>query len=71
MIVEQTFVNKPSFVSINCAVRKATASNATFIILRWGENQINLEYVSPYGWCGRGWIGKSGGQDIANKLNGR
>jgi hypothetical protein len=68
MIVERTFVNKPSFVSVNCAVRKAITDNATFIVLRWGENQINLEHTT-YGWCGRGWIGKSGGQDIANKLN--
>lgn len=68
MIVERDFVNKPSFVSINCAVRKAIADNATFIVLRWGENQINLEQTA-YGWTGFGWIGKSNAYDIASKLN--
>lgn len=68
MIVEHNFNNKPSFVSINCAVRKAVAKNATFIILQWGENQINLEHTT-YGWTGCGWIGKSNAYDIASKLN--
>ena len=68
MIVEKQFTNKPSFVSVNCNVRDAVAKGASLIILQWGENQINLERTA-YGWCGHGWIGKSNGYDIANKLN--
>ena len=68
MIVEKQFTNKPSFVSVNCAVRDAIADGAICVILQWGENQISVE-LTAYGWCGRGWIGKSNGQDIANKLN--
>ena len=68
MIVEREFNRKPSFVSVNCTVRDFVAEGATFIILRCGENQIIVERTA-YGWCGRGWIGKSCGQDIANKLN--
>jgi hypothetical protein len=68
MIVEKQFTNKPSFVSVNCNVRDAVAKGATFIILQWGENQINLERTT-YGWTGCGWIGKSNAYDIASKLN--
>jgi hypothetical protein len=68
MFYEKQFNRKPSFVSVNCAVRDFVAEGATFIVLRWGENQINVERTA-YGWCGRGWIGKSCGQDIAHKLN--
>lgn len=61
------FTRKPSFVSINCKIRDAIKAGHDWIQLTWGENQIILER-GPWGWDGRGWIGKTGGMDIANKL---
>ena len=68
MIVERSFTNKPSIVTIKAAIRKAIADGSDFIILQWGENQINIERT-VYGWCGRGWIGRNSGQDLANEIN--
>lgn len=65
---QREYVRKPSFVQLNCAVRDARAKGETFIQLVWGENQITLGN-SPRGWTGYGWIGKTGGSDIAQKLN--
>lgn len=62
------FARKPSFVQINCTIRNARAKGASFIQLTWGENQLTLER-SVSGWTGGGWIGKTGGQDIAQKFN--
>jgi hypothetical protein len=67
-MVQIDFERKPSFVSINVAIRKALAKGATWVQLVWGENQITLE-KTQYGWIGYGWIGKSSGHDIADKLN--
>lgn len=67
-MVQKEFTRKPSFVQINCAVRDALKARETFIQLTWGENQITLERTA-YGWDGNGWIGKTGGADIAQKLN--
>ena len=61
---------RPSLSQINAAVRKALAQQADYIVLRWGENQINLE-KTPYtrsGWAGYGWIGRNGGDDIASNM---
>lgn len=68
MIIERDFTHKPSIVTIKSTIRKAVTQGGTFIIVRWGENQINVEHTQ-WGWCGRGWIGRNGGQDIANELN--
>ena len=69
MIAEFNYTNrKPSIVTLNAHLRRAIAKGADFIILRWGENQINVERTQ-WGWCGRGWIGRNGGQDLANVLN--
>lgn len=71
MMIELEFDGrKPSLSQINAAISKARTQGATYIVLRWGENQINLE-KSPYtrsGWTGHGWIGRNGGQDIADSL---
>lgn len=68
MIIELNFTTKPSIVTIKSNIRKAVAQGGTFIIIRYGENQINIEQ-SQWGWIGRGWIGRNGGQDIANEMN--
>jgi hypothetical protein len=68
MIIERNFTNKPSIVTIKSTIRKAVAQGGTFIIIRWGENQINVEQ-SQWGWIGRGWIGRNGGHDIAYEMN--
>jgi hypothetical protein len=62
------YLKKPSFVQLNCAVRDALKQGATWIQLTWGENQLTLQR-DAYGWDGHGWIGKTGGADIAFKLN--
>ena len=62
------YTKKPSFVQINCAVRDARARGDSWIELSWGENLIVLD-KTPSGWIGRGWIGKSSGQDIADRIN--
>lgn len=69
------YTKKPSIVTIKAAIKKAIKADKTWIQLVWGENQITLER-GPYGmgyhnpqWIGRGWIGRNGGQDLANALN--
>ena len=61
------YTRKPSIVTIRSAVRKAAAAGEDWIQLTWGENQITVER-GPWGWMGRGWIGRAGGQDLANEL---
>ena len=71
MIVEEAFNNRrPSLPQLKAAIRKAVARGATYIVLRWGENQINLERTqyTRSGWSGRGWIGRNGGDDIAQAM---
>ena len=68
MITERDFNNKPSIVTIKSTIRKAVAQGSTFIIIRWGENQISIE-KSSQGWYGCGWIGRHGGYDIAYEMN--
>jgi hypothetical protein len=68
MIIERDFTNKPSIVTIKSTIRKAVAQGGTFIIIRWGENQINIEQ-SQWGWIGQGWIGRHGGYDLAYEMN--
>lgn len=71
MLIEEEFNNRrPSLPQLNAAIKKAVARGATHIVLRWGENQINLEQT-PYtrsGWSGHGWIGRNGGDDIAQTM---
>lgn len=57
--------NKPSIVTLKAAIKRAVAKGEDFIQLIWGENQITIER-SQWGWQGHGWIGKHGGQDLAN-----
>lgn len=62
------YTKKPSIVTIQAAIKKAIAAGNDWIQLSWGENQITIERA--YGqWVGHGWIGRNGGQDIADKLN--
>jgi hypothetical protein len=65
---QREYTRKPSFVQINCAVRDALRNGQNWVQLTWGENQILIER-DAYGWSGYGWIGKTGGSDIAAKLN--
>ena len=64
------YTNKPSIVTLRAAIRKALAKGETWVQLTWGENQITLE-KGAWGWTGRGWIGRTGGQDLANELRGK
>jgi hypothetical protein len=61
------YQNKPGIVTLKSAIKKAVAKGETFIQLIWGENQITIE-KTQWGWLGTGWIGKNGGQDLANDL---
>ena len=59
------YTNKPSKPTLLAAIRKALNTGETFIQLTWGENQITVE-KGQWGLDGHGWIGKNGGQDLAN-----
>ncbi len=59
------YTNKPSKPTLLAAIRKALNAGETFIQLTWGENQITIE-KGQWGLDGHGWIGKNGGQDLAN-----
>lgn len=61
------YTNKPSITTLKAAIKKAVTKGETWIQMTWGENQITIERT-PYGWSGRGWIGRNGGQDLANEL---
>ena len=67
MIIQHDYINKPSIVTLRAALRKAAAQGGDFIQLTWGENQITVERTA-YGWTGHGWIGRNGGQDLANEI---
>jgi len=64
---EIDYINKPSITTLRAAIRKAAKQGHAFIVLTWGENQITLEHTR-WGWNGRGWIGRSGGHDLAQEL---
>ena len=61
------YTNKPSITTLKAAIKKAAAKGETWMQFIWGENQITIERT-PYGWTGQGWIGRNGGQDLANEL---
>ena len=63
-MIEIDYIKKPSKPSLVAAIRKALSAGHDFIRLTWGENQITIE-KTPYGLTGRGWIGRNGGQDLA------
>lgn len=62
------YTKKPSVTTIKATVRKAVKAGETFIQLTWGENQITIE-KTRFGWFGGGWIGRNGGQDLANEIH--
>jgi hypothetical protein len=62
------YTKKPSITTIRAAAVKAINSGETWIKFIWGENQITLE-KGAWGWIGRGWIGRNGGQDLANEIS--
>lgn len=71
MLIEKEFTaRRPSLPQLNAAIRDARSKGATYIVLRWGENQINIErcQYSRSGWRGHGWIGRNGGDDLARTL---
>jgi hypothetical protein len=74
MTYEVDFIRKPSITTIRSTIRKALAAEETFILINWGENRILLEYLQYAGgyrsqWVGSGWIGRNGGQDLADDIN--
>ena len=64
---EIEYTKKPSGPTLRAAIRKALNDGETWVQLTWGENQITVER-GPWGWSGRGWIGRHGGQDLANEF---
>jgi hypothetical protein len=66
-MLQLTYTNKPSKPTLMAAIRKALNNKATVIQLTWGENQITIER-SSWGLDGHGWIGKNGGQDLAQAI---
>ncbi len=61
------YTKKPSGPTLRAAIRKALNDGETWVQLTWGENQITVER-GPWGLDGRGWIGRHGGQDLANEF---
>jgi hypothetical protein len=61
------YTNKPSITTLKAALKKAINSGETWVQLIWGENQITIE-KTQWGWTGHGWIGRNGGQDLANEI---
>jgi hypothetical protein len=61
------YTKKPSGPTLRAALRKALNDGETWVQLIWGENQITVER-GPWGLDGRGWIGRHGGQDLANEF---
>lgn len=49
------YTNKPSITTLKAAIKKAIATGETWIQTQWG-------------WVGGGWIGRNGGQDLANEI---
>ena len=70
MMYQVEYTNKPSIVTLRAAIKKAIVKGETWVQLIWGENQITLE-KTQWGWNGHGWIGRTGGQDLANELRGK
>ena len=62
------YTRKPSITTIRAAAIKSINAGETRIQLIWGENQITIEKSPSGGWIGRGWIGKNGGQDLAQEI---
>ena len=69
-MVQIEYTKKPSKPTLLAAIRKALAAGETWLQLTWGENQITIER-GPYGLTGQGWIGRHGGQDLANEFRTR
>ena len=67
-MIEINYTKKPSAPTLRAAIRKAIASGNTWMQLTWGENRIDIEQFAGQ-WIGQGWIGRNGGQDLANELN--
>lgn len=61
------YTKKPSGPTLRAAIRKALNDGENWVQLVWGENQITVER-GPWGLMGRGWIGRHGGQDLANEF---
>jgi hypothetical protein len=66
-MLEIEYTKKPSGPTLRAAIRKALNAGETCVQLTWGENQITVER-GPWGLDGRGWIGRHGGQDLANEF---
>ena len=62
------YTKKPSITTLRAAAFRAVNARETFIQFIWGENQITLE-KTRYGWDGNGWIGRTGGYDLAQEIN--
>ena len=59
-MVQIEYTKKPSGPTLRAAIRKALNAGETWL-------QITIER-GPYGLTGQGWIGRHGGQDLANEL---
>jgi hypothetical protein len=66
-MIQIDYTNKPSITTLKAAIKKAANKGEAWIQLTWGENQITIEHT-PWGWQGCGWIGRNGGQDLANDM---
>lgn len=69
MLTIDLFGRRPSKAQLKREVMQGMRNhNTTWVEVQWGENCIQVEKVSGYGWDGRGWIGKVGGYDLAQEI---
>ena len=66
-MVQIEYTKKPSKPMLLAAIRKALNTGANRVSLIWGENCIDVERTT-WGLIGRGWIGRNGGQDLADEF---
>ncbi len=67
-MIQIEYERKPSITVLRAALARAVRAGNVFIQLTWGENQITLE-KTQWGWDGHGWIGRTGGSDLAQEIN--
>lgn len=66
--MQVNYTNKPNIKTLKAAIVKALNSGSHTIFLVWGENQITIE-KTVWGLTGSGWIGRNGGQDLAQSIH--
>lgn len=70
-VIEIEYKNrKPSKAVIMRTLAEYLKQGGKCFSITWGENSLDLTWHNNNNrWYGSGWIGKIGGDDLANELN--